>query len=187
MEKLVSQLDERTFILIVMATILCIVTALITYVLWPGYESYRQSDDTLEVLTRIANAGEGLEQEIAELQANVDSLNHTLHGDMGNLSDSQLEAVVIGRMQSISWRNHIELTSIKPVPAREAHLYREVSFEVEIAGGYFDIFAWVEDITRELGFVVIKRFEIQPLQRKGDAPRLRGSLTLASYQEADDA
>jgi hypothetical protein len=98
------------------------------------------------------------------------------------LPDKQLEAFVIGRLQGISWRNHVELRGVKPGKGEVVRIFREVLFDVEVSGDYFDLFAWLQELRRELGFVVVKQFAIRPLERDKENPRLSVKLSIVSYR-----
>jgi hypothetical protein len=114
----------------------------------------------------------------------VEILSRTLHGDMANLPDKQLEAFIIERLQEISWRNQVELVSVKPRRGQVVPLFREVLFDVEITGDYFDLFAWLQSLAKELGFVVVKQYVIRPIDSDKESPRLSVNLTIVSYRQA---
>jgi Tfp pilus assembly protein PilO len=187
METLLKQLEPRTAIILMISAVLLITTALGTYVIWPGVKQYRSSLATRDVLEQVSHNGQGLEAQIATLSEEVKALSHELHGDLANLPDNQMEAFIIGRLQGISWRNNIELQSVRPGKGNIIKVFEEIVFNVEITGDYFDLYAWLQDLGEELGFVVIKHFSIRPLDKSTAESRLTADLTIVSYREVNNA
>jgi hypothetical protein len=187
MEELLKKMDPRTASLAMVGMTLLVVAALAVYVVWPQVKDYRNSLSTLEVLERVAQNGDELEQEMAALQQDVDGLVQRLHGDMVNMPKNQLEAFVIGRLQGISWRNNMELRAVTPGKGDAVLMFEEVLFDVEVAGEYFDLFAWLQDLGEELGYVVVKHFSIGPGGREASDTRLNARFTVVSYREVGDA
>jgi hypothetical protein len=105
---------------------------------------------------------------------------------MANLPMKQMEAFIIGRLQSISWRNDVQLVGVEPADGGLAGEFSELLFDVELHGRYLDMFAWLESTKEELGFVVIKQFEMTPISQAGaEEPELRVNLTMASYRRVE--
>jgi hypothetical protein len=184
MDAFLSRMEPRTLLIATTSLALLLAAALFSYVLLPEIKAYRQADRDRSLLRGAVESGQILGGELAGLGAEVDQLSRKLHGDMANLPDKQLEAFVIGRLQGISWRNQVELVSVKPGKGRAVEIFRENLFDVEVAGDYFDLFAWLQNLTEELGFVVVKQFVIRPLDVDTEAPRLSARLTIVSYRKA---
>ncbi len=187
MEKLINSLEPRTIMLVMLASVLLISAALFSYVIWPEIKDYRDSVKTRTVLTRVDESNVTLDVELASLGSEVASLQQQLLGDTASLPENQLEAFIIGRLQGISWRNDIQLLSVKPGRGGRVHIFQEMLFDVEISGDYFDLFNWLQEMGEELGFVVVKHFTIRPLDQKDTNPRLTAKLTIVSYREESDA
>ena len=109
------------------------------------------------------------------------TLKNKLQGGMVDLPDNQMESFVIGQLQGISWRNKIELMGVRPGKGSNIQALQEVLFDVEISGDYFDLYAWLQELDDQLGFVVIKSFTIRPLDTSLTGPRLIARLTIVSY------
>ena len=186
MESLLRQLEPRTAILLMTSTVLLLATALGTYVIWPEFKQYRSSLTNRDTLQQITSSGEPLDMQIETLKQEVEALDHELHGDLANMPDNQMEAFIIGRLQGVSWRNNIELQSVRPGKGKIIKVFEEIVFKVKLTGEYPDLFAWVQDLGEELGFVVIKHFSIKPLDTNVAEPRLTADLTIVSYREAAD-
>ena len=187
MEALLKQLDPRTAIMLMISTALLIATALGTYVIWPEIRQYRSTLTTRDGLEMASHGGAALNTQIAILKEEVGSLSRELHGNLANLPDNQMEAFIIGRLQGISWRNNVELQSVRPGKGNIIKVFEEIVFNVEITGDYFDLYAWLQELGEELGFIVIKNFSIKPLDANKAEPRLTARLTIVSYREVSDA
>ena len=152
------------------------------FVLQPQYAAFRQAVESRTVLREATTREGDIGAKLTELEGEVTALRRQLHGDMGNLPAKQLEAFVVGRLQTISWRTEMELVGIEPLAGEEAEAYRETLFRIDLVGRYFDLVAWLENLNAELGFVVIKSFELSRIDDADDDPRLRSSITIASYR-----
>jgi hypothetical protein len=182
MDARLKNLEPRVVRLLMVSAATVLAVALFTYVIWPQVKAYRSATNDRTTLERVAEKGEALEPKVASMQHEVETIGHQLHGDMVDLPDKQLEAFVIGRLQGISWRNNVELRGVKPGKGAVVQIFREVLFDVEVSGDYFDLFAWLQELRKELGFVVVKQFFMRPLERDKDNPRLSVKLTIVSYR-----
>lgn len=181
MRELLEKLDQRQLKLIMLGTLTLLTGALFAYVVWPQTKAYREALQSRAVLDNVG-ANENLPEELANLQKDVAVLQQRLHGDMANLPAEQMEAYIVGRLQGISWRNSVELVSVEPRQGGMVEEFREILFNVELTGNYFDLYEWVREVARELGFVVIKEYEMTPLGEAEEEPPLAVKLTLASYR-----
>ncbi len=186
MASLLQNTPPRTVLLAMVSLALLVVTALATYVVWPDFRDYRKSLTTLRLLENVAAKGDTLESEMADLQGRVASLNHQLHGDMIDLPDNEMEAFIIGRLQGVSWRNHVDLLSVTPGMGGRVQVFEEVLFNVRVSGDYFDLYQWLQEMREELGYVVVKQFNIMSESSGDDSQRLTATFTIVSYREAED-
>ena len=143
--------------------------------------------DSVTALTNLAGTPRRPERELAELESAVAGLRHRVKGDLEGLPAEQLESFVISRLQSISWRHQIELSSIRPTPGERVAKYAEHLFQVELRGGYFEQLRWLQDLSNDLGFVVIKEFQLSTTRnsRSPDDPKLSGRALLAAYRPGE--
>ena len=123
-----------------------------------------------------------LEPILAQESEAIAELERRLHGEMADVPARELEAVVVGRLQSVSLRHEVELVSVRPGRGEQVEMFEELLFAVELSGRYTDLYAWLEDLRGELGFVVIRDFAIQRTNDEGTVPALRANLTVASYR-----
>ncbi len=168
--------------LIALGAWLLLGAALFVYLVLPEIKSYRTAMTNREVLRDAAQAGEAVSSQLATLSDEIDDLERQRHGDTANLPEKQLESFVIGRLQNISWTNQVELVAVQPKMGETVQMFRESLFELELTGTYRDLFKWLADVSDELGFVVIKEYEMRPVEAEAADPRLSVELTLASYR-----
>ncbi len=187
MNEFLKKLEPQTASLMMVGVTLLMLAALAMYVVVPEVKDYRKSVGMLEVLQHVAGNGDQLEQEMAVMQQDVDGLVKRLHGDMVNMPKNQMEAFIIGRLQRISWRNNMELRSVKPGKGDAVQMFEEVLFDIEVSGEYFDLYAWLQDLGEELGYVVVKHFSIGQEGGADAGGRVKARLTIVSYREAGDA
>jgi Tfp pilus assembly protein PilO len=184
MDALLNKLQPRAVLIGMLSVLLLLSGAAFTYILMPEYQAYAKSVRDRAVLEVAVQKGNAIQQELVALRKDVENLSRTLHGDMANLPEKQLEAFVIGRLQRISWKNRIDLVSVKPRKGDVVETFREALFDVEITGDYFDLFAWLQSLEKELGFVVVKQYILRPLESGKEDPRLSARLTIVSYRKA---
>ncbi len=183
MDDLLKQLNRRQLTIIGGGLLALLVAALLTYVVQPRFKEYRATHASFTLLEATTGSSAGLDAQVIELRAHVEVLERTFHGDMANLPLKQMEAFIIGRLQGISWGNDVQFVGVQPADGGLSGPFRELLFNVELQGQYFDVFAWLEAVREQLGFVVIKQFEMSPINQVGiDEPELQVSLTMASYR-----
>lgn len=186
MKDLLNQLDRRQLTVIGGGLLLLLVVVLLLYVVQPQVKDFLGARNSLTLLTERTENGVGLDEQLAQLRSEVEVLERELHGDMANLPMKQMEAFIIGRLQGISWRNDVQLVGVEPADGGLAGEFSELLFDVELHGRYLDMFAWLESTKEELGFVVIKQFEMTPVSEAGaEEPELRVNLTMASYRRVE--
>jgi Tfp pilus assembly protein PilO len=187
MSRLLTNMEPRTVALLMVSTAILVAAALGRFIIWPEVQSYNKSRTDLTSLESVASQQNSLDTQVKILEGRLSALQQQLHGDMVNLPDNQMESFVIGQLQRISWKNRIELLGVRPGKGSVMQGLEETLFTVEIAGDYFDLYAWLQELIDELGFVVIKNFSIRPLDTNLSGPRLIATLTIASYREAGNA
>ncbi len=164
-----------------------LLVALLVYLVLPQWRAASSADASLTLLRANVEDGSSLDAKLTTLRAGVDELERTLKGDASNLPDKQMEAFVIGRLQTISWRHDVILVGVQPREGTPLNQFTELIFDVELQAGYFDFFEWLRDINDELGFVVVKRFEMSPTNQRASENEsgLQVKLTMAAYRNRD--
>ena len=165
-------------------TVALLFVALLTYLVVPEWRLYAGTASTLQMLRTGLTGANELDSQLVALRRQVTDLERTLHGDATNLPPNQMEAFVIGRLQTISWRNNLALVRVEPREGVPVGDFRELIFEVVLEGRYVDFYAWLSEIGDELGFVVVKSFEIKDAaqQPTADDDRLLVNLAVAAYR-----
>jgi Tfp pilus assembly protein PilO len=185
MEALLKNIEPRTLVMSMGGVFLLIAAALVSYGLWPEFAKYRQSQQTLKMFDQIVQGGDSLGNEIEKIGREIMQLNRNLHGELGDLPESQMGAYLIGRLQEISWKNRIRLLGVRPGSGSTLSNLREIPFNVEVSGDYFDLYAWMQDLAKDLSFMAISHFNISPLNSSDGSSDVKASLTIVSYREAD--
>ena len=166
--------------------VLLIALVEITYLLWPQVKSYKDLYSSHQVLQQAVSDNDSLSNQLRRIDAEVKDLSRQLHGDMAQLPVKQMESFVIGRLQKVSWRTDVELVSVQPGKGGQVQNFRERLFEVKLNARYHDFFEWLQVVNDELGYIVVKKFEINPSDREFENPRLNLTLTLVSYRIEED-
>jgi len=181
--------QPRVVAIMIIGIVSLVLLSEFTYLLWPQVKSYRQLDASYTMLEQATSNNESLTSQLQRIEIEVNDLSHQLHGDMAQLPVKQMESFVIGRLQKVSWETDVELVSVQPGSGGQVQNFREQLFEVKLSAHYHDFFEWLQIINDELGYIVVKKFEIRPDDRDElENPRLSLVLTLVSYRiEAEHA
>lgn len=180
-----QQVKPQMLLIMLVALTLLAITASYLYVIKQPLQEMRQSQQTLELLQNEVDNGAPVQsQNDMEMQQKlIDQLNVKLHGTGPKLPVNQMVAYVIGELDRIAGHHQVTLSSVKPESPQSLFTFREMPFQVEISGDYFNLFAWLKDIEQELGPIIIKQFDITP---SGSTVERRMVLTLVAYQFEDD-
>ena len=187
MQALLNQLDARQLKLMGGCAVVLLIAAFVMYGIWPSVNELQALRENRAVLTQVNAAPQGADGEITRLRTELEDLRKRLQGDMANLPLRQMESFIIGRLQGISWRNHIDLLSVNPGMGGRVQVFEEVLFNVRVSGDYFDLYQWLQEVREELGYVVVKQFNITPGASTDKSDRLTATFTIVSYREAEHA
>ena len=174
--------EPRVVAMMLGAVVLLISAVQVTYLLWPQIKTFNAVNKSHSVLLGVVNNSDGLDQQLGKAQSEVERLARQLHGDMAGLPAKQMESYIIGRLQKVSWDTGVELISVKPGDGQKVQMFQESLFEVEIHAAYFDFFTWLQTLGQELGFIVVKKYDIQPQGSELSDPKLKIVLTMVSYR-----
>lgn len=185
MQDLLDQLDGRQLKLLAACAAVLLLAAAVSYGYWPKIQELRTLQESRDVMAQVTATQVSAESEIARMNDEVAALRHRLQGDMANLPVRQMEAFIIGRLQNISWRNDMTLVGVEPAIGESVEMYREVLFRVELSGDYFALLDWLADVSTELGFVVIKEYQLGVADNDPQDPVLTTKLLIAAYRVMD--
>lgn len=182
MQSLIKKLDPREFRLLLLGAGMIISSAAVSAVLLPTAKQYIAKWKEVAVLEEAEANSPNLDKHLQERHKRIEELKFRLHGDIANMPYKQIESYVIGQLQKISWRNEVELVSVKPASGQQVQIFREMLFNIELVGEYEDIYRWLWDAKNELGFVVVKEYSMSRRDNIDDHPRLLAKLSLSSYR-----
>ena len=179
---MLNRFDRKELALIVALVVFATTSLLFTYLVLPKIKIYRDIAKTESTLSKVVENGDLLDNQIAQLRGDIESLQRRLHGDMASLPEKQIEAHVIGKLQKLSWQNNVQLVGIEPSAGATIESFHEILFRVNLTGDYFDMYKWLQDVSNELGFVLIKQYEMNPMNDASGSPRLSVKLDMATYR-----
>ena len=183
MQDFFENAEPRFVALMLISIVVLIAIVEGTYLLWPQIKQYRVLQSSHEMLKMTVSNHDSLSQQLQNINAEVGMLSRELHGDMARLPVKQMESFIIGRLQKVSWATDVELISVQPGLGRKVQNFRESLFEVSLRAGYHDFFEWLQIVKHELGYIVVKRFEIRHSDNQVlKNPKLNLLLTLVSYR-----
>lgn len=183
MKAWLARLELRQLWMLGAGVIVLLAAALATHGVWPQLKAWRAAGDALAAIESQAATDPPVAEVLAAESAQVIALSERLRGAMTDVPARELEAVVMGRLQRVSSRHDVELTSVRPGRGEPVDAFEQLLFDVELSGRYADLYAWLKDLRSELDFVVIERYAMERLpDDASDDPQLRASLTLASYR-----
>ncbi len=172
--------ETRTLKIVCGGVILLLFALIVSSVMAPKIKDYRAVEKSRSVLEGISVNQANLDNEINLQKHSVEQLMKSIHGEMMSVPDQYIESFVISMLQKISLANHVDIGSIQPVPWRTLKSYRELLFNVEFTGDYVDLYHLINDMSEEMGFIVINKMEMQPQQT--DPKVLVMKMTIASYR-----
>jgi Tfp pilus assembly protein PilO len=162
-----------------------IATAMALYLVKPQYLDFRDRRVSYQMLLDQIDDPEQLQQAIDLERADISELQLQLHGEAGNMPVNEMESYLVGRLQRLAWDAGIELVGVRPGSAKRIMEFEEISFEVEVAGEYRNLYRWLDKIGEALGFMLVTEYEIRLASRTNDTPELDMQVTIVFYRAAD--
>ena len=117
----------------------------------------------------------GAAQEVADLRKR-------LVGASWGVPLEEMESFVIAGLDRISVRHEVELKSVTPGQVGSVLSFDELPYQVQVAGDYFSLFDWLQDVEQELIPMVTKGFE---MARRGKSVTLQLRLVAYKAREAE--
>lgn len=182
MQDLLRKISPRELRLSLLGIGVILTVAIAIGVLLPKIKSARAVSQEVSMLEEASQDGTELDRHLQEQRDRIEDLQYRLHGDMAKLPVRQIEAYIIGRLQSISWNNNVELVSVEPSMGERVQIFQEMLFNVQLAGQYDDLYRWLWEARNDLGYVVVKEYGLTRQDNDDDAPLLVADLSLASYR-----
>ena len=177
-----SRFGRREFFLILSLVVFAGTSILFTFLVLPSLKTYLQVSKSQKSLSSVVIAGKELDSQLDQFREDIDLLEHRLHGDMASLPEKEIEAHIVGKLQQISWQNNVLLVGVEPSTGDTVESYNEILFRVTLAGDYPDLYQWLREVGDELGFVLIKQYEMQTLDDAARNPLLSVNLTMSTFR-----
>ncbi len=178
----IHRLDLRNLNLLLGGITLVVAAALFSYLLWPQFKAYRAAVESRDSLQSVVANDNKLMQTLGALRSEVRALRQSLHGDLAALPTNEMQGYIIGRLQGISWRNSVEFLGMQPRQGEPIEKFQEILFDIQLLGDYFDLYNWLRDASKELGFVVIKQYQMAPVNPESENTLLGVKMTMAVYR-----
>lgn len=185
MDKLLEQLDARTLRLLMLGVMLVLLSMLFSYGFMPQFKQWQSQQQSIHVLEGVRSGQSDVLSQLDALRDEITKIRRQMRGDLPEMPTQELESFIIGRFQAVSWDSNVDLLSVRPGAGQNIKRFEEISFDVEISGYYRDIFSWLWALGEELGFVVVKKFEITPNTYAAQEPKLLTKLNIVFFQPGE--
>ncbi len=180
--------DSRTVAFGLVAIVVLFLAVQVMYLLLPQYKDWTKLQSSYDVLQQATSNQLNLENQLEQTSQQIKDLSFALHGDMGDLPTNQMESYIVGRLQRVSWESDVELMSVIPKSGQQVQQFQEILFDVQVQGQYFDFFQWLQSVNQQLGYIVVRRFDINRIGNPADKrPILQINLTLVAFRMVQDA
>jgi len=141
-----SRFSRRDLFLILTLLVFVLTSLVFTFLLLPKIKSYIAVTKIESILRMVVDNGDLLDNQIAALSSDIDSLQRRLHGDMASLPVKEIEAHVVGKLQqsdklapNFSQHTHAESGTWKRMAVD--HLARQSEFHADLTNLIFEQFA----------------------------------------------
>lgn len=181
-QDLLSRIDNRSLMLLIIGSCVLIFTALTTYTVVPEVKRYFLARETLQLLNAAPPENRQLHTQVSQQRKEVTALEKQIRGDMAHQPSKQLESYIIESLQIISSQNHMQLSSLAPRKGQKIDIFREMIFDVELTGNYMNFYHWLSELNGKLGFIVISKFNIRPAAPGKQDSFLNIKLTITAYR-----
>lgn len=182
MDALLQKVSLRELRLLLLGIAAILTAGTLVGLVVPNAKALHAAGKQVSSLEQAAQDGDELERHLGVQLEKIEELRYRIDGDMANLPVRQVESYVIGRLQRVSWNNNVELVSVEPAMGERIQIFQELLFNVQLTGQYEDLYRWLLDAREDLGYLVVKEYELQRRDDEDDNPRLFADLSLASYK-----
>ena len=152
------------------------------YVIRNPVAEYMELSEARGRLEQLIANGETISEKILQYRQEIAALGKQLRGENPLLSSDEITAHVIGQLDRISMNNKVKLSRVTPGEINKVLMFDEVPFDIEVMGKYTDLYRWLDEVTVQLGPMVIPQFKIH---YNPGAAMLNMNVKLASYKVLD--
>ncbi len=179
------QVEPRSLGLILLLTSFLIVVAISLSVVKPQYKNFYDKSASFEMLRNQIDDQDQMQNVVELEREKIKDLQLQLHGEAGELPVNEIESYLVGRLQGLAWEAGIELSGVRPGLAKQILEFEEISFKVEVAGEYRNLYRWLKKIGDKLGFMLVSNYEISLDGRDREQENLKMKVTIVFYRVAD--
>jgi len=162
-----------------------VATGIALYMIKPQYLDFRNNRASYEMLHSQIDDQAQLQNAIDQERKRIRELQLQLHGEAGDMPVNEMESYLVGRLQALAWDAGIELVGVRPGSAKRIMEFEEISFEVEVAGEYRNLYNWLDNIGNALGFMLVTNYEIRLSGKNRSNTELSMQVTIVFYRAAD--
>ncbi|MEM7219662.1 MAG: type 4a pilus biogenesis protein PilO [Pseudomonadota bacterium] len=175
-------IDDRLLRLIGGCLLIVAIAAVTTRSVVPQYRQFAAANNNAAIIETLSTQHIDVSAEIDATRSDIDRQTRRIRGELAGLPAARLEAFVIGKLQTASWRHDLEMHSIEPNPGERTNRYQETLFRLELEGSYRSILDWMEDLARDAAFLVVQEVQLTADTSDAADPLIRARLQLAAYR-----
>lgn len=185
MFELVQQVQPRVLILAIFSVVVLTLLSAYLYLFKNPLTEYSQLRQIrTQAILDVKSEQMGIDKrQMNRLEGDIVRLKERLYGKGSRLSPSQMVPYVIGELDRLTGPYRVQLVSVKPGSVSKVLMFDEVPFDIEVAGGYFDLCGWLQQVETELRPMVVKQFQVSPT---GAEKRLKMKLRVVSYRPSEE-
>lgn len=183
--KNLASVEPRSLGLILLLIGFVFATTIVLYMIKPQYQQFDQISSSYKMLNSQIDDQAQLQSAIDSERKQIQEMQLRLGGDAGEMPVNEMEAYLVGRLQELAWESGIELSGVRPGPAKRIMEFEEISFKVEVTGEYKNLYDWLNRIGDKLGFMLVSNYEISAHGRKSNETPLKMNVTIVFYRAVD--
>jgi len=179
MNDLLNKMSPHSIYGTMVAIVVIICLAAYLYVFKKPLAEYKLLQTNTKLLEAKVESGSTISLKLETMQREINSLTKHLQGQTPLLSSSKLVAHVINGLDIISSQHAVQFIGLRPAVPATVKYFEELPFAIEESGNYFSLYDWLQEVEKELGPMVVKKIDIEPLSG-GQEQIMR--LNMVSYR-----
>jgi hypothetical protein len=176
-----STIDPKRVPLFAAATVALVAVGLLLYIVVPQAKARRAALEQKASLEAAGNVAAALAAERSALEGTVQGL--VALAAEHDRTAQPLAASVISQLQELAAQHRVDLIAIQPNAGEEIAVLQETVFDVEVAGEYGDMVAYLRGIRTEIEPLVIRELSLMPLDDAAQ-PKIHAVLVASAFGEA---
>jgi len=163
MNDLLNKMSPQSIYGTMVAIVVIMCLAGYLYVFKKPLQEYKLLKANTGLLEAKVESGSGISLKLETIRQETDSLTKQLQGQTPLLSSSKLVAHVINGLDNISSQHEVQFLGLRPAAPGTVKYFEELPFAIEVSGNYFSLFDWLQQVEKELGPMVVKKINIEPV------------------------